>query len=70
MGNISIFRFLAQSYSEATRNTLLPVLLSAMRLVQHSCHSDPHQADQLTPHNVFVNTKPTGQEPDQPQTTK
>ena len=43
MGNISIFRFLAQSYSEATRNTLLPVLLSAMRLVQHSCHSDPHQ---------------------------
>ena len=34
------------------------------------CHYDPHQADQLTPHNVFVNTKPTGPEPDQPQTTK
>ena len=32
MDNISIFRFLAQSYSEATRNTLLPILLSAMRL--------------------------------------
>ena len=39
----SILRFLAQSYNEATRNTLLPVLLSAMRLVQDSCHSDPHQ---------------------------
>ena len=36
MDYISILRFLAQSYNEATRNTLLPVLLSAMRLVQDS----------------------------------
>ena len=53
MDNISIFRFLAQSYSEATRNTLLPLLLSAMRFVQ-----DPFFILILTNNqNMFVNTK-------------
>ena len=32
--HLYIARFLAQSYNEATRNTLLPVLLSAMRLAK------------------------------------
>ena len=32
--HLYIVRFLAQSYNEATRNTLLPVLLSAMRLAK------------------------------------
>merc|ERR1719187_88391 len=35
--HLYIVRFLAQSYSEATRNTLLPVLLSAMRNLTDHC---------------------------------